>query len=178
MRSLCTLAENRPRRTLLPAIWIQAIGVSAAIQSAIPASVSRGFTVTARVVRGCSVSTGANELEATEPLSDASDAVPPLGPMLRATCARVAAGRSVLITATHSPSMLVQLKPSGDVAKHTLAILTKNSAHNTATGIARHAANANVHSTTQKISSGAKITRGEIRADDSGQEVVVVSIDF
>jgi hypothetical protein len=162
----------------LLAIWIQAIGVSAAIQSAFPASVSRGFTVTARVVRGCGVSTGANELEATEPLSDASNAVPPLGPILRITCARAAAGRSVLITAPHAPGMLVQLETSGDVAKHTLAILTANSANNTATGIARHAVNVNVQSSTQKISSGAKVNRGEIRSDGNHQEIVVVTIDF
>ena len=92
------------------ALWIQAIGISAAIPSAFPASVSRGFTVTARVVRGCGVSTGANELGATEPLGDASNADPPLGPILRVTCARVAAGRSVLITAPDAPGKLVQLE--------------------------------------------------------------------
>jgi hypothetical protein len=162
----------------LLAIWIQAIGVSAAMQAAFPASVSRGFTVTARVVRGCGVSTGANELEATEPLSDTSNVVPPIGPILRVTCARVAAGRSVLITAADAPGRLVQLETSGDVAKHTLAILTANSANKTATGIARHAVNANVQSSTRKISSDAKVNRGETRSDDSDQEIIVVTIDF
>ena len=180
MQTLGRLKKTSSRRAFLLALVILSISVIAATVSAFPASVSRNFAVTARVVRGCGVSTSRSELGNSEIVVNQTMTVPQLGPVLTVTCARGAARHVVISTRNDTPGTLVELTPSGDVTKQTLPIQIEASPTKIPTEAAEQDRNSRAKTPGNRryFAFGGKLAGRENLSPDNGGDIVVVTVEF
>ena len=180
MQILGELTIIKSPGAFLSGLLILSIGIIAATRSAFPASASRNFAVTARVVRGCGVSTSGPELGNSEIIVNPANIAPQLGPILTVACSRGADRNVMISTGSNSASALVQLTPSGDLSKRSVAIQIEASPTKIPTEAAEHDRNsrAKTPGNTRYISFGGKLTATVNLSPDNGSDIVVVTVDF
>ena len=180
MQTLDRLTKTRSQRAYRPAFLILLITVFGVTESAYPASVSRNLTVTANVVGSCGVSTSGPELGNSEIIVNRANIAPQLGPILTVACSRGADRNLMISTGSNSASALVQLTPSGDLSKRSVAIQIEASPTKIPTEAAEHDRNsrAKTPANTRDISFGGKLTGRVNLSPDNGSDIVVVTVDF